>query len=88
MDDWQSGAPCEPDGITFCARCKPKPVPLDVIITAGGSAFHRTESCEGLLDGQRAAERLRQQVHPLSHVHRELALSKGYVPCLPCFPDA
>ena len=88
MDDWLTGVPCEPDGISFCSRCKPKPFPVDVIITDGGSAFHRSADCYGLQAGQDAAEHLGQIVHETRFVHREVALSKGYLPCLLCFPEA
>lgn len=88
LSDWEQGLPCEEDGLAFCGRCKPKPFELGVIVTDGGSAFHRAGSCEGLIDGQRAADYLGQQVHPTRVVHREVAISKGYLPCLICYPSA
>lgn len=88
LQDWNGGLPCEEDGIVFCGRCKPKPFPIEVIVTNGGNAFHLSASCQGIIDGQRGIERSGGRVSPARVVHREVAISDGYFPCLLCFPEA
>lgn len=88
MEDWQAGLPCEADGLAFCGRCKPKPFPLEVVVTDGGNAFHRASGCEGLIDGQRSIERRGGAPAAVRVLHREVALGRGYSPCLLCFPNS
>jgi hypothetical protein len=89
MDKWQQGEPCEADGLSFCHRCKPKPFPTTVYVTTGwGAAFHRSENCWALCDGQKMVERRGGSPAPIELVHIEMALSEGCSPCLVCFPEA
>lgn len=86
-DDWWSrGEPCEPDGISFCARCK-KYVgfPKFVYITKGwSSAFHAAADCKALLDGQAFVARRGGVPAPIIQV----TIAEGHrdhEPCLICF---
>ena len=88
LADWEAGMPCEADGISFCARCKPKPFPVNVVITGGGQSFHLSADCRGLREGQGHVERRGGTTAAVKTVHREVAISGGYLPCLLCFPEA
>jgi hypothetical protein len=89
MADWRQGVPCEPDGLSFCHRCKPKPFPTTVYVTKGwGAAFHRSKDCRALCDGQKQIERRGGSPAPVELVHIEMAISDKYSPCLICFPKA
>ena len=88
LADWEAGLPCEFDNLSFCARCKPKPFPMEVVVSGGGSAFHRSVECKGLADGRRSVERRGGELATVRTVHREVAIGAKYSPCLLCFPEA
>ncbi|MFJ1750925.1 hypothetical protein ACIOJD_32505 [Streptomyces sp. NPDC088116] len=71
-----------------CTDCAPVPRGLTarVLITSGGSVFHRTESCQGLQDGQRKARRFGRENHPARTVAVSIALETGRGACIICFP--
>jgi hypothetical protein len=85
-DQWNQGLPCEEDGIAFCARCKPSDLPDTVYMTSGGSAFHATKLCRYLIEGQQKVADRGGTPAPIESVHRNVA-SRGYSPCLLCFPS-
>jgi hypothetical protein len=72
-----------------CADCAPLSPGLarKVYCTAGGSVFHRTLACAGLLDGQRKASRRGKTVHPAVPVDVVDAMSDGLGACEVCFAD-
>jgi ribonuclease HI len=72
------------------AQCAPVPPGLaaHVYITAGGKSMHRMPDCPALLDGQRYAERLGQEIHEPVRTPLRVAQTRGYAPCERCFPDA
>jgi len=49
---WRAGFPCDEHGEPFCVNCKPRELSQSVYVTSGGSAYHRTLDCKGLIDGQ------------------------------------
>ncbi|GGS97678.1 hypothetical protein GCM10010156_64840 [Planobispora rosea] len=53
----------------------------------GGSVFHRSASCEALLEGQRKAARFGQQIHEPRPVPLRQAQAEGRGACIPCFPN-
>ncbi|WP_433186856.1 ribonuclease HI [Actinoallomurus sp. CA-150999] len=71
-------------------QCSPVPRGLTahVYITAGGRSLHRTPDCPALLDGQRYAERLGQELHDPVRTPLTVAQSRRYAPCERCFPNA
>jgi hypothetical protein len=73
--------------IGSCAFCKPTPPGLTdrVYRTAGGRAFHRTESCTWLRKGQQDAERRDKRPHPVQLVDLVDAQTAALEPCLHCF---
>ncbi|GHC94632.1 hypothetical protein GCM10007079_45290 [Nocardiopsis terrae] len=71
-----------------CGLCKPVPSGLAarVVITAGGSVFHRDTSCEALVEGRNKAFRLGLELHdpvtvPIDRIVHDRP------PCIHCFPD-
>jgi len=88
-DDWERGRRCSADDLPYCHRCKPKPFPINVVVATGwAAAFHASKDCKGLNDGQRMVERHGGSAAPVTTIHREVAISRGYKPCLLCFPSA
>lgn len=84
---WYRGDECEPDGIAFCARCKPYPYPPVVVITRGsGEAFHASERCYWLVRGQNSVDRRGGQPASVETVALQVALGAGKLPCRACFP--
>ena len=71
-----------------CADCAPVPAGLTrrVLRTAGGSVFHRTAGCHGLVDGQRFAVAKGMGTHPAVSTAVGEALAAGLGACLVCFP--
>lgn len=71
-----------------CAECAPIPPGLTrrVIRTSGGTVFHRTVGCQGLLDGQRFADAQGLRTHPAVTMPVGEALAAGLGACLVCFP--
>lgn len=71
-----------------CDDCREPPPGLTkrVIITRGGKVFHRITSCAALLDGQRYAARLGQEVHYPVVVALSVAQADGRAVCTCCFP--
>ncbi|WP_190082727.1 hypothetical protein [Streptomyces longisporoflavus] len=68
-----------------CTECAPPPdgLPSHVFVTAGGSVFHRTTRCAGLLDGQRQAGRQGKEIH--TPERKPLAEARGrFGACLIC----
>lgn len=87
LDAWTAGAICEDDGIAFCHRCRPRDFPPLVFITSGGSAFHRTPTCELLASGQdRVAQRGGSPAVP-EQVAVHVAIGLDRFPCQGCFPE-
>ncbi|MEU7489073.1 hypothetical protein [Streptomyces sp. NPDC042319] len=72
-----------------CTDCAPVPRGLSarVFITGGGSVFHRSTACEGLLEGQRKARRFGLENHTPENIALAVALEKGKGACILCFPD-
>ena len=72
-----------------CSYCKPPPrgLPQQVWITQGGQTFHASPTCPALRDGQRYAENLGMQVHPIvrQNVHEAMSV-RGQ--CTACFSPA
>jgi len=86
---WFSGSPCEDDELSWCSRCKPRSFPALVAMTSGSSdAFHGTEGCRALRDGQAAILRRGGSPADVRHVALTEALGAGKAPCLVCFPWA
>lgn len=86
---WFAGSPCEEDDLGWCSRCKPRPFPTLVFMTVGSSdAFHATQDCRALLDGQAATLRRGGSPADVRHVALNEALGGGKAPCLVCFPWA
>lgn len=72
-----------------CSLCAPIPKGLTgrVVITAGGSVFHRNSACEALKAGQRKARRFGKENHDPKNVALAVALDEGRGACIECFPD-
>lgn len=86
---WFSGAACEEDDLSWCARCKPRPFPALVVMTSGSSdAFHGSEDCHALRDGQAAILRRGGSPADVRHVALNEATGAAKAPCLVCFPWA
>ncbi|HWC09818.1 MAG TPA: hypothetical protein VG455_01205 [Acidimicrobiales bacterium] len=84
---WFRGQECEPDGLAFCARCRPYAYPSVVVVTTGGSdAFHVTETCSWLVEGQNKVSARGGEPASLERVALQVALSMEKQPCLACFP--
>lgn len=86
LDDWNAGVLCESDNLPFCQRCKPKPYPPTVYISTGSTAFHSVPDCEKLLRGQEKVEERGGSRGAVSPTNLEVAIGKGHLPCLGCFP--
>ncbi|MFG1956933.1 hypothetical protein [Nonomuraea sp. NPDC049028] len=72
-----------------CADCAPIPHGLSkvVYLTKGGSVFHRSPTCEALIEGQRKAARFGKETHDPQPVPLREAQAMGRGACIPCFPD-
>ena len=88
--DWNEGKPCEEDGISFCAKCKPrkKRLPDHVYATPKGKLYHRNENCNSIYYGQIGASgkgHRKSKVQKLSLVE---ARKRHLQPCPQqfCFP--
>ena len=89
MSWWFAGGRCEQDDLAWCSRCKPRPFPAVVVMTGGSSdAFHRSEACRSLRDGQAAIRRRGGTPAEVRHVALNEGLGAGKAPCLACFPWA
>jgi len=64
-----------------------KGLPVRVWRTPYGSAYHRTPTCQALLEGQRMAERYGREVHPAESVPLAEAMSDMLGECFHCFPE-
>jgi hypothetical protein len=85
---WFRGEACEPDGLEWCARCKPHPYPAVVVMTKGWSqVFHGSADCPGLLGGQFKVEQRGGEVAQVEKVPIQVALAAGRVPCRVCRPQ-
>lgn len=71
-----------------CAACAaPDPgLPVQVVVTRGGSVFHRSGSCGGLVEGQRRAEVAERTTHVPKVVSVLDARAEGRGACEVCFP--
>jgi hypothetical protein len=71
----------------YCADCRlaKKGLPQRVWITRAGSVFHKTSSCEGILDGQRYALKKGLNTYDPSQVALPVALAKDRGACGVCF---
>lgn len=71
-----------------CAECAAVPAGLTrrVFRTSGGTVFHRSVGCQGLIDGQRFAKAVGKSTHPAVGVPVGEALADGLGACLVCFP--
>lgn len=84
---WYEGRPCEQDELARCARCKPHPYPAAVVMTKGWSdAFHQSEHCAWLLQGQEAVLARGGGTAPVERVAVQVALGSGRSPCPWCSP--
>jgi hypothetical protein len=64
-----------------------KGLPVRVWRTPYGSAFHRTPTCQALLEGHRKAGRYGHEAHPAESVPLSVAMSAGLGECFHCFPE-
>ena len=82
---WYAGEPCEPDDLSFCARCKPNKYPPVVVMTTGSSsAFHAHERCEWLIAGQDRVRRDGGSPAPIERVPLGVAILGGSFACQAC----
>jgi hypothetical protein len=71
-----------------CADCRPTGrFPARVVVTSGGSAFHRSADCALLKEGQRMARRYGQETHDPATVPLAVARQQGRGECSECFPQ-
>jgi len=63
-----------------------KGLPVRVWRTPYGSAYHRTPTCQALLEGHRMAERYGRETHPAESVPLSQAMSAPARRMLPLFP--
>ena len=72
-----------------CLHCTPVPDGLvpRVVVTAGGSVFHRSADCEALRDGQRKVRRSGKDTHDPQNVALAVAVADDRGACIPCFPS-
>lgn len=61
--------------------------PVRVWRTPYGSAYHRTPTCQALLEGHRMAERYGRETHPAESVPLSEAMSALLGECFHCFPE-
>lgn len=64
----------------------PRGLTSRVLVTNGGSVFHRTADCEALHEGQRKARRFGRDTHAPQQVPLSAAMAAGRGACIPCFP--
>jgi hypothetical protein len=64
-----------------------KGLPARVWRTPYGSAYHRTPTCQALLEGHRMAERHGRETHPAESVPLSEAMSALLGECFHCFPE-
>ena len=64
-----------------------KGLPVRVWRTPYGSAYHRTPTCQALLEGHRMAERYGRETHPAESVPLSEAMSALLGECFHCFPE-
>lgn len=88
LKEWLAGTACEDDDLVHCHRCKPRDLPDLVFITTQGHAFHRDDDCEYMLDGQEFAVSKGLEASDVQGVALQVALGRGRLPCLLCFPEA
>jgi hypothetical protein len=62
-------------------------LPVRVWRTPFGSAYHRTPTCQALLEGHRMAERYGHETHPAESVPLSEAMSALLGECFHCFPE-
>ena len=82
---WATGVGCRTHGIAWCPDCKPRET--DVIVVAGGSAYHRTVRCQALIEGQRSIERKGGQPSPIQAIRLSTAKAQARSACLVCRPE-
>lgn len=83
---WFAGEPCDEDGLEWCGRCRPGHLPSVVYVTTGrSSAFHSSEMCRAMREGQRFVEQRGGAAAPVVAVALQVALGEGREPCLVCF---
>ena len=64
-----------------------KGLPVRVWRTPYGNAYHRTPTCQALLEGHRMAERYGRETHPAESVPLSEAMSALLGECFHCFPE-
>ncbi|MFE3326061.1 hypothetical protein [Streptomyces sp. NPDC059176] len=71
-----------------CTECAPVPRGLTsrVLVTGGGSVFHRAADCAALREGQLKARRSGRDTHAPEQVPLSVAMAAGRGACIPCFP--
>jgi hypothetical protein len=71
-----------------CGLCRPRGEagPRQVVITAGGYAFHSSASCELLREGQEIVSRRGGRPEPIERVAYVEAVAVGREPCRGCYP--
>ena len=62
-------------------------LPVRVWRTPYGFAYHRTPTCQALLDGHRVARRYGKEAHAVQSVPLSVAMSAGLGECYHCFPE-
>lgn len=85
--DWSAGFNCEEHGEPFCFLCKPPAQRQVVYISAGGSAYHKHMSCNGLTEGQEAVKRAGGVTSPIEAVTISGALRRDRIRCLVCWSE-
>ena len=69
-----------------CADCAAAGrFPARVVVTSGGSAFHRTANCPLLQEGQENARRYGQRTHEPETVPLAVAQAQSRGECSACF---
>lgn len=82
---WRASFPCDAHGEPFCVPCKPRELSQSVYVTSGGSAYHRTLDCDGLVDGQAfIARRGGTPAIPMT-MSVSAAQAENRSPCLICW---
>jgi hypothetical protein len=64
-----------------------KGLPVRVWRTPYGSAYHRTPTCQALLEGHRMAGHYGRETHPAESVPLSVAMSDLLGECFHCFPE-
>ena len=83
-DEWVWPEYCEKCGIEYCSDHKPGNSGL-VCVTSGGSAFHSSEACRALVEGQNAVRRRGGTPAEIIWVTRSRAIAMGYIECQSCW---